>query len=96
MDAGCEYGDKNPDFCKKGRKSDCYDTKYSDTCCERCEKLAGNQADCKFGDKASWCATDIKAPAWQCYNQHAVCCETCSKFKTNIKGQALTTSYDKI
>ena len=85
--AGCEYGDKNPTWCAEGRKSDCYDPSFSDTCCETCAEEQGTQTECEYGDKASWCATDIQAPAWQCYDQHDSCCETCKRFETNIQGQ---------
>ena len=87
---GCEYGDKNPKYCKEGRKSDCYDSTFANTCCDTCAKQKSSDKQCEFGDKAAWCSKDIKAPAWQCYSQHDSCCETCKRFQTSIKGRRYT------
>jgi len=79
--AGCEYGDRYPDECRRGRASLCYHDDYRARCCATC--VAGPLAHCEFGDRTSWCPT---IPASQCYDDEDNCCETCHNYKTGKPG----------
>ena len=34
---------------------------------------------CEYGDKSTWCQTDLQPP-YNCYKNGDLCCETCAKF----------------
>ena len=81
--AGCEYGDRYPDECRRGRDSLCYHDDYRARCCATCAAKRGPLAHCEFGDRTSWCPT---IPASQCYDDEDNCCETCHNYKTGKPG----------
>lgn len=78
----CEYGDRSPDECRRGRLADCYQAAYRSRCCRTCGEERGPEG-CEYGDRASWCPTISRS---RCYSEEKTCCQTCSAVRTGTQG----------
>jgi len=86
---GCEYGDRDVTYCSQTVRRDCYDVSIEQTCCAKCaaERDPLAAADCRYGNKASWCDPAQFQPT-SCYTSaNATCCETCSAYRTGTPGK---------
>jgi len=45
----------------------------------------GGSATCPEGDKATYCS-EMKGSPKKCYQAHDVCCDTCEKLSSHVKG----------
>ncbi|XP_041374976.1 A disintegrin and metalloproteinase with thrombospondin motifs 7-like isoform X2 [Gigantopelta aegis] len=58
----------------------CYDRNTRVRCCQSCYSINTQVQGCEYGDRSSWCRTDLVIPTG-CYSNEQLCCETCSKLK---------------
>jgi len=66
-------------WCSRIKPSQCY--KSDDVCCQTCRSFILNKkSECRYGDRASWCATWIENEK-QCKRKDIakVCCDACLK-----------------
>lgn len=82
---GCEYGDREPDWCRNSLRSfDCYDASVRSRCCSTCSRYYRGVAGCEYGDRdSSWCP---QVTSEQCYQSANTCCSSCARFYTGIQG----------
>ncbi|KAK6166467.1 hypothetical protein SNE40_023151 [Patella caerulea] len=84
----CPHGDEEgiiwrnmtcSDFVKHSPEH-CYDQVVQRKCCVSCHGIHSGDQQCPYGDRSSWCKTEISLPIG-CYNNDVLCCATCGPLK---------------
>lgn len=61
-------------WCSNIKASQCYHHEARSTCCASCHHLAqGNEGECRYGDRVSWCEEQF------CKSNPTECCQTCAE-----------------
>ncbi|ESO96342.1 hypothetical protein LOTGIDRAFT_174864 [Lottia gigantea] len=64
----------------KNAPEQCYDDVTRMKCCLSCQKIHNGDLECPYGDRSSWCRTDLELPVG-CYLNEDLCCATCAKIE---------------